>query len=127
MDRAMREYEIRGFIATFFYALGILFVVLFLEPQFALGCIFILALGDPSAALVGMRYGQHKLGHNPDKSLEGSLAMLSVCILVLQILGFGLITTLFVSVSATIFESLRVKVSDNLLIPLISGMIMVSL
>lgn len=127
MNKAIRGQEIRGYMATFFYLIGLILVVLFLPPDFALGATIILVLGDPAAAQIGKRYGRYEWNHNPSKSFEGSMAMFLVSFFALQILGIPLVTTAFVAVSATLFESLKLDISDNLMIPIISGIILVSI
>lgn len=127
LNKPLRSYEKRGYIASFSYIGGMMIVILFLPQKIALGAALILSIGDPAAALVGMRFGKHNFPHNPEKSLEGSLAMLIVSIIALQIVGIPLSLTLYASTSAVILESLNLKVSDNLLLPILAGIVMVSI
>ncbi|MDY6930648.1 MAG: hypothetical protein SVJ22_01870 [Halobacteriota archaeon] len=127
MNAALRGNEVAGYVATLFFLIGAIIVVLFLPYKFAVGSILVATVGDPSAVMIGKRYGNHKWGHNPKKSLEGSGAMFLVSALALSLTGFiPILTALVVSLSATLFESLPLKVSDNLIIPLISGMVLIS-
>lgn len=127
LNSALRGSEIAGYLATLFFLIGVLIVILFLPPEFAIGSIVILSVGDPSAVLVGRRFGRHKWEHNPKKSLEGSGAMFIVGTLALIAFNIEPWVAVVVSLSATLFESLPLKVSDNLIIPLISGMVLISL
>lgn len=127
LNKVMKEQEIRGYMATFFYLVGLMVVVLFLPTNLALGAIIVLVLGDPAAAQVGRKYGGYKWNHNPSKTIEGSMAMFLVGFLALLILKIPLITTIFVALGATLFESLNLNISDNLMIPLICGIIMLSI
>jgi phytol kinase len=106
--------------------IGIFIVVLLLQPKFAIGAIAILAFGDPSAVLIGRRMGRHKWNHNPEKSIEGSAAMFAVSAIALTFLLHPL-EAIVVSLSATAFESLPLRISDNLVIPIISGMVTVGI
>lgn len=127
LNAALRGSEVAGYIASLFFLIGALIVILFIPTEFAIGSILILSLGDPSAVLVGKRFGKHKWNHNPNKSLEGSSAMFAIGTLALVIFKFNPLVAVVVTLSATLFESLPLKVSDNLIIPLISGMMMISL
>ncbi len=124
MDGAMKGEEIRGMSSSLFYILGAMIVIIFLDKQLALASILILAIGDTSVAQIGEKIGQHKFNFNPKKTLEGSITMFLVCFITLQLIGINLIPTIFVAFSATLFESLDVEISDNLLLPLITGMIL---
>lgn len=127
LNKPVREYEERGYVASFSYTAGMLLVILFLPLKFAIGSALILSLGDPAAAVIGKRYGKHKFRHNPDKSLEGSIAMFTVSFISLSFLSISVSVVLFASVSAVILESFDLKASDNLLIPIFAGIVMSSL
>lgn len=127
LNPALRGMEIEGYIATFFFLLGSLIVVIFLPVNFALGAIAILGIGDPAAVFVGRRFGRNKWPHNPDKSVQGSGAMFAVSTIAMLMLGFDPIRSIVVAFSATSFESLPLKISDNLIIPIVSGMVMVGI
>ncbi len=127
MDGAMKGEEIRGFSSTLFYILGTMIVVVFLNTQFALASILILAIGDTSIAQIGEKLGQHKFSFNPKKTLEGSLSMILFCFVILQLIGIGILPSIIVSLSATLFESLDVEISDNLILPLVTGIILLAI
>ncbi len=127
LNKPLRSYEKRGYVASFSFIGGLILVTLFIPQIYAFAAALILSVGDPAAALVGRRYGNTPLTHNPDKTLEGSLSMLIVSIIALQIVGLPIILTFLTVTSATIFESLQLKVGDNLLLPVVAGIIMVSL
>lgn len=127
LNKPLRSYETRGYVASFSYIGGMIIIILFLPQQYALASALLLSLGDPAAALVGLRFGKNYLRHNPDKSLEGSLAMLIVGIISLKILGLPLLLILFSTTTAVLFESLQLRVSDNLMIPIMSGIVMLAL
>ncbi len=127
LNKPLRSFEKRGYVASFSYIGGVMMVTLFIPQIYAFAAALILSVGDPSAALVGRKFGNTPLTHNPDKSLEGSLSMLIVSIIALQIVGIPVLLTLLTATGATIFESLDLKVGDNLMLPILAGIVMVSL
>ena len=54
------------------YAIAILLTILTFPKPIALIAIYTLAIADPLSAVVGIRWGRHRVV--PDKSLEGSAA-----------------------------------------------------
>ena len=86
-----------------------------------------LALGDTAAAIVGLSIGQVKIFR---KTLEGTLAGLFVCIgvawlvSILPGLDFPLGIGILGAVSASVVEALPIEVNDNVVIPLLSGTVM---
>lgn len=120
---ARNPLEEKFFAPSFFTLMASLLVVAFLPLRSSLGALLVLSFADPSAALVGIRYGRHKWSHNPPKSLEGSIAMASVTFFVL--LPFAsLLPSLLVAISVALFESMPLAMSDNLVIPLLTGMLL---
>ncbi|OGS45741.1 MAG: hypothetical protein A2539_07860 [Elusimicrobia bacterium RIFOXYD2_FULL_34_15] len=119
-----RENEVKN-TSTLIYSLsGIFLTIFFFSKEIAILAILFLTFGDGLAALVGERYGNHKIFRK--KSWEGTITNLVVCL----IAGF-LFSKFFTiknsqiilgSASATIIEILPIK--DNLLIPIISGLVM---
>jgi phytol kinase len=117
-----------------FYPLAVLLLFLLAahRPEAYLPAIVVLALADPAAALVGGRYGRNRyrvFGGN--KSVEGSLAF-AACALPCVFVPLGLLTSLppaslllwslHVTLLATVLEALAPQGSDNLAIPLGSGL-----
>ncbi len=107
------------------YLLGgsALAMILFAKP-IAVVSLFFIALGDPIAAMVGKRFGRIRMPNG--KSVEGSVAMFVVCLLV----GFSLAPSLSAPViiaggaMATMSEFFAGKIDDNLIAPVFSGAIM---
>ncbi|MDY6985935.1 MAG: DUF92 domain-containing protein [Candidatus Thermoplasmatota archaeon] len=130
LSPAFRGDEAMGYLSGFFYLLGVFFVILFLPKPIAMASVSILAFADPSATLIGKNFGKTKWSTNKDKSIEGSIAMLMVSIIVLVMfhLFYGLeisvITIIFVAIAVTLVEALPLRVGDNILIPLLGAMIM---
>ena len=117
--------ESKLFMPAYFGFAGMGIPMVFLSRDFALACILVFALGDPAATMVGRRFGRTKWPHNPKKSLEGSGAMLSAVLAVLLSLRIEPLVAGAVAVSVTLFESLPLRMSDNLIIPLMAGMVLV--
>jgi glycerol-3-phosphate acyltransferase PlsY len=92
-----------------------------------IAAISFLALGDTAAAIVGLSLGRVKIFR---KSLEGTLAGLLVCVgvawvvAILPGLDFPLGIGILGAVSASVVEALPIEVNDNVVIPLLSGTIM---
>lgn len=92
-----------------------------------IAAISFLSVGDTVAALVGLSYGRIKLFR---KTLEGSLAGLASCVLVAYIvsilprLDLPLPIGILGAVSASVVEALPIEVNDNVVIPVLSGAVM---
>jgi len=86
-----------------------------------------LALGDTAAAIVGLSIGRLKIFR---KTLEGAIAGLLVCVgvawlvSILPGLDFPLGIGILGAVSASVVEALPIEVNDNVVIPLLSGTVM---
>jgi dolichol kinase len=109
--------------APIFFALGIVFSLIIFSAPISYASIAILTLGDGFASIFGKKIGSVTFSFNKGKNVEGS------------IFGF-----LFASVGAMLFvgpvkafmgaavgmliESLPLPISDNLAIPLASGLML---
>ena len=86
-----------------------------------------LALGDTAAAIVGLSVGRVRIFR---KTLEGTLAGLLVCVgvawlvSILPGLDFPLGIGILGAVSASVVEALPIEVNDNVVVPLLSGTVM---
>ena len=130
----LRENEKYGYISSNWFLLGCFLSVLLFQKYIAMLGITVLIFGDAFAALIGMRFGKHRFKNK--KSVEGTLAFIAVSYLFLA--GFAVflkLDTLFiiaalVSIPAvSVFEiySKQLKIDDNLLIPILFGVLMISL
>ena len=122
-----RPIERRLYVPSIFIIIGIGLVVPLFPKNFVLASILMLALADPIAALVGRRFGRTKLIYNPEKSLEGACAFFGVALAILAPLGIGVQTALVVALSVTVFESVSAAGTDNLVVPLMTGLMLYSL
>jgi len=122
----LRDYESSRLLGASFLIVSSLVVCTIFSQHIAVLAISFLAVGDPSAALVGVRFRRWKLFK---KSLEGVLACLVVCLAVASIWRYaGMVVPLAVgvagAVAAAVAESLPISIDDNLTIPLLSGAVM---
>jgi len=93
--------------------------VLIFDVYVAMAALCFLILGDTMAALIGKSFGRIRIFR---KTLEGSLACLATCIMVVFAVpnlnwSVGLIGALV----ATLVELLPIPLDDNFLIPILSG------
>ena len=117
----VREHENKGGFtgATYILLSIVLTVALFSKPVAVAAMAFIM-VGDTFAALVGRRFGRHKIFKT--KSLEGSLACLTGTVIVALFTPDLLLTVgLTGALAAAVVEALPLKIDDNLTVPLLSG------
>lgn len=107
------------------YATAVVILAATGDPRVQVSGVVILGVADPLAAIVGRRYGRHKLIHG--RSLEGSSAFLvsgsaaalaSLALLVGVPIGTAAAVAIGAALPATIAELLSRRVDDNLSIPL---------
>ena len=115
------------------YAMAILLTILSFPKTIALISIYTLAFADPLSAIIGIKYGKRHIVKN--KSVEGSTAFFITTFIIFttvfyfsspELLGdwrFWL-TSFCVSIFATIFEMLPLKLDDNLTIPLFTAFVL---
>lgn len=120
--------------ASYVMLASLLTVWLFPKP-FAITAIAILAVADTAAALVGRRWGRHKL--TGGKSWEGTAAFFLSSVVTMLVIGYlagragGMETVILfllaaipVSLAATFAELIApfLKIDDNFTIPLAAGL-----
>jgi dolichol kinase/phosphoserine phosphatase len=109
--------------APIFYALGILLTLLFFPSPISSAAIAIFALGDSAASIFGKVFGKTTLPFNRGKTLEGS----AIGFLFAFLAGAFFIAWPKAAVGAFIamvIESLPLPLNDNLLTPLITGVLL---
>jgi len=120
-----RPEEAHSYSGATYLGLGVLLTTVFFEHKTAVMALTILAVCDSVASLVGAKYGHIKIGN---KSLEGALGFFvsGLVVVCLFVWGFGykaifLWENIFALAMATFAElySERLKINDNLLIPLV--------
>ncbi|MCF7886017.1 MAG: hypothetical protein K9M80_05950 [Candidatus Marinimicrobia bacterium] len=122
----IRTYEKKYYLtgATYVF-LGAFLSIFFFPKEIAIIVLLFLTVGDPSACLVGLSIGQIKLPGS-DKTLEGSLAFILTGLLVtFWIPGVNLELKIIGVLLAALIEYLPFRsFDDNLMIPLMTGTLM---
>jgi dolichol kinase len=119
VEAAERENEkhFPGRAAVFFFLSALILLTLFQNnPTLIIAAISVQVFADSAAALIGIKYGKHKLLGK--KSWEGSTACFivgAICINFFYTLPIAMIAAL----AATIIEA--IPLDDNLLVPLATG------
>jgi dolichol kinase len=110
------------------YAIAVLLTILTVPKPAALIAIYTLAIADPLAAVVGIRFGRRPLARN--RTLEGSATFFAVTLAVaatvlvqaaaapaLPVAGAAVL----IALGAALCELLPLRIDDNLTIPLTVG------
>src|SRR5205814_605793 len=101
------------------YAIAVLLTILTVPKLAALVAIYTLAVADPLAAVVGIRYGRRRIAR--DRTLEGSLAFSAATLVIVAfVLGWGADAPAL-ALAAAGCELLPLRIDDNLTIPLFVG------
>jgi len=110
-----------------------LLVNLIFPPPIAAGSLGVMLAGDAAAALVGRKFGRHKLVNG--KSLEGSLAFIIAASVVLYVILYisraGVpcgcfylaLPAILLAAAAELFTK-QIKIDDNFTIPLSTGAVL---
>lgn len=127
-DGMLREHEREKkrihFNGATYITLSALLLVLLFPKIIAVTAFALVAVSDTIAALVGKKFGRHKIG---DKSIEGSLAFLASALLIIAVVpNLHPAAGVLMAVTATLTEAVSPKVNgfkidDNLTIPLVSA------
>ena len=128
----------RGYpIGILIYPVSVLLLILAVPARLdiAAGAWGILAAGDGAATLAGRRWGRHRLGWNPDKTVEGLLAFIvaggsaavfltwwtAPAIVPRPPLAFVILAPLVAAVAAGLVETVPVALDDNISVPATAG------
>ncbi|MCW8797980.1 MAG: SEC59/DGK1/VTE5 family protein [Prosthecochloris sp.] len=128
-DAMLREHELETQLIHFngatFITLSALLLVLLFPKILAITAFSLVAVSDTLAALVGKKFGTHRIG---EKSIEGSAAFLISALVIIAIIpGLDPVAGIVMAVTATLIEALslrigKFKIDDNLTIPLTSAL-----
>lgn len=114
------------FTGSTFVFLGAFLTVWLFPREVAVMVLLFLTVGDPTACLMGLAWGRHKL--IGEKSLEGSLAFIvSSLLTTLWIPPVPLSIKLAGAMTAALIELIPWRIDDNLTIPLGSGALVMAL
>jgi dolichol kinase len=110
------------------YAIAVLLTILTVPKPAALIAIYTLAIADPTAAIVGIRWGRRRIAEH--RSVEGSAAFCATTLVVAAVVlarGTAGTATAIAGASLTIAlvsalgEIVPLRIDDNLTIPLFVG------
>jgi dolichol kinase len=107
--------------APLYFAAGILASLLIFPAPFNYAAIAVVTLGDGFASVVGRMYGRSKIPHTGGKTIEGTAAGMA-CAFVGALLFVPPTTALVAAAVGMAAELLPLRVSDNLTVPLLSGL-----
>lgn len=110
--------------APIFYASGIILSLIIFPPHISYVSIAILTLGDGFASLFGKKYGKRHYKFNKVKSLEGSIFGFIFAFLGAALFS-DILRALIAAMAGMSIECLPTPVNDNLLVPLIVGLLLI--
>ncbi len=124
IQRSLHKKEYNTYATHSHLAVGYLFASLFMPPNFFFASVSLFTIGDTFAALFGVKFGTHKLPDG-EKSWEGLIAGLLSTFLV-SFLFVGWLWAFFTALIYVLVDLITprfVKVSDNLLFPIVSVLV----
>lgn len=112
------------------YIMANLLTIITFPKVIAISAIYTLAFADPLSAIIGIRFGKHRIVEH--KSLEGSAAFFVTSFLAIAIVfsfhgihGWQTWTTAFgVAFIGSCFEMIPLKLDDNLTIPIFTAFLL---
>ena len=120
-DSAGEEMQSTFVTAPLYFAAGILASLLIFPVPFNYAAIAVVTLGDGFASIADRLHGRHKVPHAGGKTVEGSLAGF-VCALAGAAIFVSPTTALLAAAIGMAIELVPLRVTDNLAVPLISGL-----
>lgn len=119
-------------VPPLYFFLSSLICLIFLGQEITVLAIITLAVGDSLAAIIGKRYGKHRLPWSPQKSAEGSLSFfISVFVVIFAFLHyfpqFAVVPPLLLTPCVAFFGALvetEPTFTDNFSIPLFTGAVL---
>ncbi len=115
--------EARGVASSTWFMVGVLLAVAVFPREIAVPAILVLALADPLASALGRRFGKRRLGSG---TVLGTVVFFGVAFFVLTPFA-GLPAALIAALGAALLEPLPWRLDDNLVVPLVTGVILWSL
>jgi len=120
-DSAGEERQSIFVTAPLYFAAGILASLLLFPAPFSYAAIAVITLGDGFASIAGRLYGRHKVPHAGGKTVEGSLAGLA-CAFAGAAIFVSPNTAFIAAAIGMATELVPLRITDNLAVPLISGL-----
>ncbi len=119
----MRKHEIFDLTGASYLLTSTVFTIALFPREIAFAALSFLSLGDTLAAILGIRYGTRKI-RGTSKSLEGSLACFTSCLVYALIFGLHPGMALVGALAATLAELIEIPINDNVKMPILTGIIM---
>ena len=115
----LREKEYLTFASYLYFVIGMIFSSLLLTIFPILAILATLSFGDSSYALIGKRFGKHKIPFNSIKSIEGSIGGFLVTLISTSIF-VGILYGLVAAIIFTIIDVItpRIPMCDNIMGPI---------
>ena len=104
-----------------YFMLGIVIAFSIFDFRIAFVALLMTLFGDFAAALVGMKFGKHKIKSVPHKKWEGVIAELVVNLFIGAFFLQNWIIVLVMALTATFVETFFIHADDNMIIPLFAG------
>lgn len=132
-EKEIKEAPLKG---ALLFLLGCILSYIIFEPQIAIAAIITLFLGDTIVALFGLSFGKFKSPTNQKKHIDATLVGVFVNTIIISFfISFSPWKVLFASTTSLFAESLipfdklensalRIFFDDNILIPLIFGLVL---
>ena len=122
-DVVTRNSEKNRITGASYVFLSIVLVTLLFDVKIAVASLLIMSFADPVASLMGRAFGNFII---LNKTIEGSISFFIVSVIVLSVFDFSSETILYVSIFCTLIElvSNKIKIDDNLLVPLSSAVLL---
>lgn len=119
IQRTLRKKELDSIASYTHFSVGFLFASIFLMPTLLMGAFALFSIGDTMAATIGINFGKHKIGVNPEKSWEGTLGgfAFSFAAAVWFVGPVWALASALLFVAIDVFSPTPIKVADNILIP----------
>ncbi len=121
IDQVFRLHESNTLSGASFLLIGALLTILIFNESTFITAYFILMISDTLAAIIGLLFGKHELVGN--KTLEGTLAFFISSLAIVLIFETSIYVAFIACIFTTIVElfAKKLKIDDNLLIPLSYG------
>ena len=125
----IRENEKDPTVPPFYFLLSSLICLIFLGKEITVIVIITLSVGDALSALIGKKFGKHKIFWSKKKSIEGSVAFfvstfIAIYVFLYLFPSYIIFSPLILSLSAAFFGALietEPTLTDNFSIPVFTG------
>ncbi len=130
LKRYIRKSEIKHMAGYIPFIIGGYLVYLLFDWRITTYALFVSAFGDAGAAIIGTCYGKHRLPFTKHKSVEGTIAALSISLLVILILDLidrsvinplAMLAPIIIIGTDFIEDPPNTFLSDNFLNPVLCG------